>query len=115
MKLLQDKITIAELKQMAEKMFGRLVKAVVDIEQGIMIVDAPMHADEEFVLLREHNSKPEHLWGINLLQEKYPQSDWIEFDSLINIRPSLGNRSRYVHDLEIRNKIINIANKLVKP
>jgi hypothetical protein len=38
MQIVKDKISIEELKIMAEKMFGNLVKAVVDIEQEIMVV-----------------------------------------------------------------------------
>lgn len=47
MKIVQEKISVAELKDMSKKMFGGLVKAVVDIEKKIMVVDAGMHADEE--------------------------------------------------------------------
>ena len=32
-------------------MFGNLVKAVVDIEKEIMVVDGEMHADELVILL----------------------------------------------------------------
>lgn len=88
MKIITHEVSLAELKPMSEKMFGRLVKAVVDIDKGIMVIDAGMHADEEEFLLEE-GSKQEDLWGINLYPDKWPQADWIEFDSIINIRPSL--------------------------
>ena len=51
MKLIHDSITIQELEKMSEKMFAKLVKAVVDIDQGIMLVDAELHSDEEMLLL----------------------------------------------------------------
>ena len=111
MKIVKDKITISELKEMSEKMFGNLVKAVVDIEKEIIAVDAEMHADEEALLL-ENGSKQEDLWGINL----YPDvegADFVEFDSMINLRPSQGNRSRGVEDKKLQGKIIGIVNKLV--
>jgi len=107
-----NKISRAELKKMAEKMFGDLVKAVIDIKKEVMAVDAELHADQEQFLL-ENGSKQKDLWGINL----YPGesgSEWIEFDSMINLRPSWGNRSRGVDDLKNRKKIIEIVNKLVK-
>lgn len=110
--IVEDKISIEELKEMARKMFGNLVKGVVDAEKEIMAVDAELHADEESLLL-EKGSKQENLWGINL----YPEisgDDFIEFDSMINIRPSRENRSRGVENLEIRDKIIKIVNKLVQ-
>ncbi len=65
MKLASEKISRKELKEMADNMFGGLVKAVVNPEQKIMVADAELHTDEEFFLL-EHGSKQEHLWRINL-------------------------------------------------
>ena len=112
MKVVKDKISIAELQHMSEKMFGRLVKAVVDIEQNIMAVDAELHADEEGFLLEE-GSKQENLWGINILPDKYGQDDFIIFDSMMNIRPSQGNKSYGVNNPEIQGQIREIVNKLV--
>jgi hypothetical protein len=97
---------------MSEKMFGRLVKAVVDIEKEIIVVDAELHADQEELLL-EMGSEQKNLWGINLYPDKY-NKDWIEFDSMINVRPSWGNRSRSVEDPLIQEKIITIVSKLVE-
>lgn len=97
---------------MADKGFGSLVKAVVDIEQGIMAVDAELHSDEEALLL-ENGSRQKDLWGINL----YPAQDgegFIEFDSMINLRPSQGNMSRRVDNPEAREKIVNVVNKIIK-
>lgn len=93
-------------------MFGRLVKAVVDIEKEIIVVDAELHADQEELLL-EMGSEQKNLWGINLYPDKY-NKDWIEFDSMINVRPSWGNRSRSVEDPLIQEKIITIVSKLVE-
>jgi len=103
---------LKELKIMSEGMFGDLVKAVVDIEKEIMIVDAGLHADEEKALL-DSGSRQEDLWGINLYPNE-PEEFFIEFDSMINLRPSYGNRSRGVDDKNIQQKIIAIVNKLVK-
>lgn len=111
MKIIKDKITIKELKEMSEKMFGGLVKAVVDVNKEIMAVDAPMHADQEAFLI-ENGSNKNDLWGINLYPEKKGE-DFIEFDSMINIRPSFNNRTRGVDDAKIREKIIKIVNSLV--
>lgn len=106
-----NKINLEELKQMAEKMFGSLVKVVVDIEKGIMVVDAELHADEEALLL-ENGSVQKNLWGINIYPEIQDENQ-IEFDSMINLRPSQENRSRGVNDLEIQRKIIAIVNNLI--
>ncbi len=112
MKLISELITLQELKGMSDRMFGGLVKAVVDIEKNIMVVDAAMHADEEKVLL-ESGSKQDDVWGINL----YPElkgNDFIEFDSMINVRPRLNNFSRNIENKDLQKKIINIVNRLVK-
>lgn len=111
MQIVKDTINVKELKSMTEKMFGGLVKAVVDIEKEIMIIDAPMHADEESELIKS-GSKQENLWGINLYPEK-SGAEFIEFDSMINLRPSRNNRSRGVDDPQICAKIIEIVDKLI--
>ena len=106
----KEKITLSEIKEMSKKM-GDLVKAVVDVEKGVMAVDAELHSDEEAALLEEGSSQ-ENLWGINL----YPElsgDDFVEFDSMINLRPSQNNRSRDVEDPRIREKILKIVNNLV--
>ncbi|PIR71146.1 MAG: hypothetical protein COS97_00050 [Candidatus Nealsonbacteria bacterium CG07_land_8_20_14_0_80_40_10] len=112
MKIVNDKISTKELKKMAKKMFDNLVKAVVDIEKEKMAVDAPMHADEEAELI-ETGSKQENLWGINIYPD-LKDDDFIEFDSMINIRPNQNNRSRGIDDPKIREKILKIANKLIE-
>lgn len=106
-----DRISLEELRSLAAGRFGELVKAVVDLERRIMIVDAELHADQEAELLAGH-SRQQDLWGINL----YPDltgSDWLEFDSMINLRPSFGNRSRGVDDPAIRNRIADLVRDLV--
>jgi hypothetical protein len=111
-KIVDSPISPGDLKAMAEGRFGNLVKAVVDVERGIMAVDGELHADEEALLL-ENGSLQENLWGINI----YPElegPDRIEFDSVINIRPSQGNRSRGVDDLVIRERIVQAVTGLLK-
>ncbi len=112
MKIVRDRIDLAELKDMAERGFGTLDKAVVDIEAGIMAIDAELHSDQEALLL-ENGSAQRDLWGINL----YPDiagEDWLEFDSMINLRPGSGNRSRGVDDPAVRERIRDIVMRLVQ-
>ena len=107
-----EKITIARLKEIASKTFGEMVKADVDVNQGIIVIDAELHADiEQFML--DNGSAQEDIWGINLYPEQYGSQDFIEFDSMINIRPLQGNRSRYVEDAELREKITGIVNEAI--
>jgi hypothetical protein len=111
-KIISNALLLSELKQMAAATFGNLVKAVVDIERELIAVDAELHSDLEALLL-EDGSKQYNLWGINLYPEI--QGDgFIEFDSLINMRPSQGNRSRGIENEEIRKKIIAIVAKRIK-
>ena len=94
-------------------MFGKMVKAVVDIDREIMAIDAELHVDLEDLLL-ENESEQDNLWGINFHPCKFPNADWVEFDSMINVRPVRGNTSRYVENEQTRKKILNIVSKLVQ-
>ena len=97
---------------MAANMFGDMVKAVVDVERELIAVDAELHSDLEAMLL-EDGSKQKNLWGINF----YPElqgDEFVEFDSMINMRPSEGNRSRGVESEAIRKKIMAIVTQKVK-
>jgi len=112
MKIIIETLLLGELKQMAEATFGNLVKAVVDVERELIAVDAELHSDLEAWLL-EDGSRQKSLWGINL----YPEiqgNDFVEFDSMINMRPSQGNRSRGIENEEMRKKIIAIVAKRIK-
>lgn len=111
MKIVKEKIKLSELKEMAAASFGNLVKAVVDIKKEIMVVDAELHSDEEALLIKE-GSHQDDIWGINIYPDLLPE-EWIEFDSMINLRPRLGNRTRGVEDSSIRRKIKSILKKLI--
>ena len=101
------KISLPELKKMSERMFGSLVKANVDVSKKLVVLDGDLHADIEAYML-ESGSRQEDLWGINLYPEKFGTDEFIEFDSMINIRPRQGNNSRYVEDEKTRQQIIDI-------
>ena len=112
-KIIEQQVQKTDLLDLELKStYGALVKAVVDIERAIMIAGMTMHSDGEEILL-ERGSKQADLWGINL----YPQQsgdEWIEYDSVINLRPSHGNDSRGVDDPNTRQKIREVVNQLVE-
>lgn len=108
--LVNKSISLTKLKDMAAKQFGDMIKAVIDIDAGLMVVGGELHADQEIILL-DQGSKQEYLWGINLWVDK-EEDHWIEF--MINIRPSQSNRSRMVEDPQIREIIIQLVNKMVQ-
>lgn len=111
MKIVKNSISRAELAAMAQEMFGELIKAVVDVEQELMAVGGELHSDEEAFLI-QGGSKQKDLWGINIYPNK-SEGAMVEFDSMINIRPSQENNSRGVEDPKIRVKIHELIKKLV--
>lgn len=110
--IVRDPITLDELRSIAREQFGDLVKAVVDVGQGIMAIGGELHADEEAVLL-DQGSRQADLWGINLYPEQ-AEAERIEFDSMINVRPSQGNRSRSIEDAAIQLQIRDLVTRLVR-
>jgi uncharacterized protein DUF5674 len=110
--LIDKPISIADLREAGEELYGDMVKAVVDVKKEIMAAGAELHADEEAFLI-ERNSEQENLWGINLYTSR-PEPDMLEFDSMINIRPRQNNRSRGVEDENVRERIMQIVRELVQ-
>ena len=105
-------MTIEELRRLVPGRFRDMIKGVVDLRRRLLVIDADMHADQEAALLAD-GSEQRDLWGINL----YPQldgADWLEFDSMINLRPSFGNRSRGVDDAATREAIAALVAELVR-
>ncbi|MBI3573393.1 MAG: hypothetical protein HY092_04295 [Candidatus Kerfeldbacteria bacterium] len=111
MRLIDQPISKEDLKRIARERFGDMVKAVVDLRQGIMALGSEMHADAEQMLL-ERGAKQADLWGINIYPDQ-SADQWIEFDSMINIRPSQGNRSRSVENEATQKQIIEIVQRLI--
>ncbi len=111
MTIVREVMRVDELKQMAGRMFGNMVKAVVDVDREWLAVDAELHSDLEALLL-EHGSVQQHLWGINLYPELEGRA-FIEFDSMINMRPSQGNRSREVESAALCAKIVSVVEKWI--
>ena len=112
MQIITDMLSSNDLKKMAINRFGDIVKAAVDIDRELIAVDAELHSDLEAALL-ENGSSQKNIWGINF----YPElsgKDFIEFDSMINVRPSQGNRSRGVENEEIQTKIFQIVGKRIE-
>jgi hypothetical protein len=111
--IIKESITRTELKKIAQEGFGDMVKAVVDIEKGIMALSGELHIDEQIILIEQEGSKQKDTWGINL----YPNSagdEFIEFDSMVNIKPQIGHKSRSVESTEIQQKIKAIVTALIQ-
>ena len=111
MQILQTAITRAELAALAENTFGDMIKCVADVKQGLLAIDAELHADLERLLL-ENGSAGEDLWGFNLYPDEEGE-DFIEYDSLINIRSWQGNPSRGISNPEIKEAIAKIVSQFI--
>ena len=112
MQILRQKITREHLKTLAANTFVDMIKCVADVKQNLLAVDAELHADLESLLL-ENGSEQDYLWGFNLYPDE-TGDDFIEFDSLINIRSWQGNRSRDVEDENVRGQIREIVSKYIE-
>ena len=111
MQILHQPISREELRVLAGNTFGDMIKCVADVRNGILAIDADLHADLERLLL-ENGSAQEDLWGFNLWMEE-EGDEFIEFDSLINIRSWQGNPSRDVLDPERRAAIKRIVSQFI--
>ena len=112
MQILRQKITREHLKTLAANTFVDMIKCVADVKQNLLAVDAELHADLESMLL-ENGSELDCLWGFNLYPDE-TGDDFIEFDSLINIRSWQGNRSRDVENESVREQIRKIVSKYIE-
>ena len=100
-----------ELRALARGRFGDMIKGVVDLRRGILLLDADMHADQEAQLLAEGSAQAD-LWGINIYPDA-ADAEWLEFDSMNNLRPSFGNRSRGIDDPGTRSAVAALVGRLV--
>ena len=112
-RVIKNSITRGELRNIANEQFGDMVKAVVDLDQEIMAVGGELHADEETLLIDQEGSQREYTWGINIYPDK-TGDDFIEYDSMVNLKPSFGNRTRSVENKEIREQIKKIVGTLIQ-
>lgn len=114
MKILQTPLSKQELiKESTNFIDENVIKAAVDIKKELLAVDSPMHYDCEQLLLKDGSIQAD-IWGINLYLDSDDIDDLVEFDSMINIRPAQGNRSRSVENPEIQAKIKAVVSKWLK-
>ena len=111
MQILQQPISREELRVLAQNTFGDMIKCVADVRDGLLAIDADLHSDLEKLLL-DNGSAGEDLWGFNLWVDE-SGDDFIEYDSLINIRSWQGNPTRDVLDPENRAAIKDIVSRFI--
>ncbi len=105
--LLRERATRQQVQEMLAR-YEKMIKIVVDIRRKTLAGGGEMHADCEAVLL-EDGSEQDDLWGANW----WPGDQRIEFESLINIRPRLNNRSVILQSEELRRPVEAITRQIL--
>jgi len=105
--LLKQPATSSQIQEMLHE-YESMIKIVVDIRLRFLAGGGEMHADCESVLL-ESGSEQDDLWGANW----YPNEQRIEYESLINIRPRLGNRNIVIQDENIRKQVESVTREIL--
>ena len=109
--LVRTPIPLADVIDVAQRRFGDMAKAAVDVSRGVMAIGGELHSDEEALLL-EDGSVQADVWGINIYPAEAGDA-WIEFDSMINVRPSANNRTRGVDDPAMQARIRRVVDSLI--
>ena len=100
---LHSKGTAEQLTDMLKE-YESMIKIVVDIRRRVLAGGGEMHSDCESLLL-DDGSEQDDLWGANW----YPAEQRIAFESLINIRPRLGNRNILIQSEELRQQVESVT------
>jgi len=111
-RIIKEKITREQLKEFAREGYGSVLKVVVDIEKEIIALGGEFHSDANLLLIEKEGSNQRDIWGFNI-SPKRSKENWIEFVSLINIRPSDNNFDMEIKNKKIKEKIKQIVNKLI--
>jgi hypothetical protein len=97
--LLREQATPEQVRDMLVE-HTSMIKVVVDVRRRVMTGDGDMHYEGEQLLLEE-GGEQDDLWGANWR----PEQQSVEYESLINIRPRLGNRSIVLQSPELRQQV----------
>jgi len=104
--LLREPTTPQQIMEMMQEYPG-MIKIVVDTRRRVLSGGGEMHADCETTLL-EDGSEQDDLWGANW----YPAEQRIAFESLINVRPRLGNRGILIQSQDLRDAVESVAREI---
>ena len=110
--ILDHKINAEEVKKLANLWYGTMIKGTVDIKLERVALGGDYHI-EDSELLTSTGSKFEDIWGFNIRFEEN-KDGILEFDSMVNIKPNFGNRSREVNNEEIIKKATRIIYKFIE-
>jgi len=110
--VVREPINKETLGALAKEWHVSLVKGVADISLSTVALGGEWHMDANSRLIEE-GSEQKNLWGFNLYPKERGDSA-IEYISLINIRPSQGNRGMDIVDEDTR-KAVRRAVALAAP
>ena len=110
-RIIREPISIDEVEAIAQEFYRTMVKGVVDIEKEIIALGGEYHIDANNRLVEEGSLQP-HIWGFNVHLDR-EGNDWIEYTSLINIRPAAGNRGMLIRDQELQKRVREIVERLI--
>ena len=110
--IVRESVSLHQLKEIAQEYYQTLIKGVADIERDIIAIGGEWHMDANNLLIAD-GSIQKDLWGFNILLEE-PREEWIEYHSLINIRPAQGNKGMEIKDETLRQKIKTLIGKRVQ-
>lgn len=109
--VVEKEISLAELMEVAQEFYKTMIKGVVDIEKEVVAFGGEYHIDANQKLI-ERDSKQKDIWGFNVYLDR-PRGTWIEYTSLMNIRPSVDNTDMEVSDPKIREKMKRIIDSKI--
>ncbi len=90
--------TKKEIKKLRE-LFESYIKTVIDVKRRICSAGCDRHFESEEILLKDGSSQSD-IWGGGIDLE----TNVIDFNSFINIRPKDGNTSNEIQDATIRER-----------
>ena len=106
--ILRSKATAEQVAEMLKE-YESMIKIVVDIRRSVLAGGGGMHSDCASALL-DDGSEQDDLWGANW----FPAEQRVAFESLINIRPKLGNRNIFIQNEELRKQVESLTREILE-
>jgi hypothetical protein len=108
MHVIREKSSPQQIEQMLDTL-ETYIKVAVDVRRKILAGGGILHADCEAELLAD-GSYQEDIWGADW----YPKSQKVQFEALINIRPSENNPRMEIQNPNIRLQVEFIVKDLLE-
>ena len=110
-KIVEDKIKLDELKEIAKEFYTSMIKGVVDIEKEVIAFGGEYHIDAKKILLKK-GSEDKDIWGFSIYFDRSRDS-FLEYKSQINVQPTDDNNGLEVQNENIRAKMKRIIDSKI--